>query len=119
MKTLSECLKEHVERNERWQERELRRAKELWAKSAELPLYAPPDPEVNRTDYGPFRAQLRDLLFRGKVELYELACDFCKTQLMNHEPGVVLTSNPPQTRASCPGCGWLGSVPSGTFGHVR
>ena len=56
---------------------------------------------------------LRDLLAEGRVELYELACDHCKTQLVNHEPGVVLTSNPPQKRASCPGCGWIGSVPCG------
>ena len=113
MKTLSEGLKEHAARGESHREVALRQCRELWERSAGLPLYVPPDPKVNVTNYHGFRAQLRDRLAEGSVELYELACDHCKTQLVNHEPGVVLTSNPPQKRASCPGCGWIGSVPCG------
>lgn len=115
MKTLSDSLKEQQARYAGINEATLRRCKELWEKSAGLPLYEPPDPKVNVTDYRAFRAQLRDLLAEGRVSLYEVACDHCKTQLVNHEPNAVLMSNPPQKRASCPGCGWIGSVPLGVL----
>jgi hypothetical protein len=113
MKTLSEGLKEHAAVRESFREAELRRCRELWERSAGLQPYQPPNPQVDVTNYAAFRTKIRDWLAAGEVELYELACDHCKTQLVNHEPGVVLTSSPPRKRAACPGCGWVGSVPFG------
>lgn len=37
-------------------------------------------------------------------------CDHCGTELVNHEPGVVLCSNPPKISVACPKCDWRGTM---------
>ena len=56
------------------------------------------------------REEIRLGLINRTMPRIWLACDECRTELVNMEPGVVLLSNPPQRRVACPGCGWIGST---------
>ena len=43
---------------------------------------------------------------RGKPN--GIACPMCKGELVDTNPGVILTSNPPQKNVHCPVCAWSG-----------
>lgn len=68
--------------------------------SRAIPLHPKSSEEV--------RKNLRQELCAHRVELHDVLCDHCGTQLINPEPGSVLMSHPPQVHARCPGCGFCG-----------
>ena len=37
-----------------------------------------------------------------------IACPMCKKELNDTNPGIVLTTDPPQKDVNCPACGWTG-----------
>lgn len=102
MKTLSEHLQNRRETEETLRREFIEKCQKLLDSSADVPLYQ----SFNRS-----LKWVRAALAEGRVDFYDLACDHCGTQLVNHEPSVSLASSPPQRRIGCPGCGWVGSIP--------
>lgn len=109
MKTLSEVQHEQRDAREGFARAHAESCRKLLEASANVAPFKPEAADV--------RYKVRQLLMGGdlnRVTLYNTACDHCRTQLVNPEPGSCLLSNPPQYRAACPGCGWWGSVPTTT-----
>lgn len=129
MKTLSERNEEIRAQKQRDEERYLLACKTLLyqVKEAEIPLHNPEGRETNGSFQGHFdmisqrrdrlRNQLAGLDENGKPfrfhrgrrpELLDVACDHCRTQLINPQPGMQTLSSPPQIHVACVGCGWKG-----------
>jgi ribosomal protein S27E len=109
MKTLSEQEAERVREQAEFRRSHADQCRTLLDTCKDVPVFKNPDP-INVTAYTEAREMVRRALEAGNVEFYEVACDHCGTQLVNHCPNVMLTSHPPQRRVGCPGCGWLGST---------
>lgn len=109
MKTLSELRRERMLEERTARQSHAERCLALLKSSADVPVFKNTD-STNVTDYTKTREMVRRVLEAGNIEFYEVACDHCGTQLVNHEPGASLLSSPPQRRVGCPGCGWLGST---------
>jgi hypothetical protein len=111
MMTLSEFNEEKRQKREKDFVTHLQRCLDLLASSADKPLYTPP-PKAGQTvdvsNYTELRVMIRSRLESGSVSFYDLACDHCGTELINHEPGALYFSHPPVHPIACPGCGWRG-----------
>lgn len=55
-----------------------------------------------------FRQKLRKQIRDGFCTRLYLACDNCKTEIVDREPGMMTLSIPPKISVGCPGCGWIG-----------
>lgn len=114
MKTLGEVQVERAAEDEKFRKDHYERCAKLYEASAAIPPYKAVT-EHDRTNYVESQAIVRRLLKEGSVELYMVACDNCKTQLVNTDPHIVFTSNPPKKRITCPGCGWTGFTSTTTL----
>lgn len=111
MKTLSEVVREHEEHEQRRIARNQTLLESLEQRPSAIPLFVSDDP-TNVTNYDTLRTVARGLLRSRHCQLYDVACDTCRTQLVNPNDGPL---TPKGTRALCPGCGWIGFVPRGAY----
>jgi hypothetical protein len=109
MKTMSETARDRAQEQANYRQSHEEQCRKLLESSKDVPVFKNPDPR-NVTEYTGAREMVRRAIETGNVAFYEFACDHCGTQLVNHSPGTVLTSSPPQRRVGCPGCGWLSST---------
>jgi hypothetical protein len=58
------------------------------------------------------REDIRERLEAGRVHRIGIACDHCRTELVNTDPSIVLAVHPPKIHVGCPGCGWTGYAPA-------
>ena len=114
MKTLSEYEAEKSAQRKSAKDDRIAQLNKLMddIEAKDIPLYIPKDTNVDRCGYNEYRITIRGSVRSGFAFLYDLACDHCGTELVNNEPGMVYTSNPPKRRISCPGCGWTGFITS-------
>jgi hypothetical protein len=94
-------------------EEQLRRRRDyvIAVAAQDIPVYRceyknPDGSLIDCTNYESWREHLR-LRMSNDLEgsFIELACDDCGTYLFDAAPAMQLSSNPPQFRASCCGCG--------------
>jgi ribosomal protein S27E len=103
MKTVDERINEKKEALAQRHQSYLDYLAEIEAKN--IPVYVPENPEVDRTSYEVIRLSAREGIRQKSTHFIEVACNDCRTALVDRHPGTKLASYPPKFRADCPGCG--------------
>ena len=59
-------------------------------------------------DYNRRRCQEQHYADSGRPRPNGIACPQCGSEMLDSQPGMTLTSNPPQKNVHCPKCGYAG-----------